>query len=118
MGNEPWTQGKTELLRMAAGRIQFDSPMRRRTTFRVGGNAEALYEVPDLEDLRRILPFLVREEIPYLVVGRGSNLLVRDGGIRGVVILLSGDLDRIEWRQPDGTDILAGAGLSIVDLLI
>ncbi|MCF8142942.1 MAG: UDP-N-acetylmuramate dehydrogenase [Deltaproteobacteria bacterium] len=109
---------KTELLRMAAGRIQFDSPMRRRTTFRVGGNAEALYEAPDLEDLRRILPFLVREEIPYLVMGRGSNLLVRDGGIRGVVILLSGDLDRIEWRQPDGTDILAGAGLSIVDLLI
>ena len=109
---------KTELLRIAAGRIEFDSPMIRRTTFRVGGNAEVLYEAPDLEDLCRILPYLVKEEIPYLVIGRGSNLLVRDAGIRGVVIRLSGTLGRIECRKPDGSDILLGAGLSIVDLLI
>ncbi|MFO7600256.1 MAG: UDP-N-acetylmuramate dehydrogenase [Candidatus Desulfacyla sp.] len=109
---------KTELLRTAAGRVEFDAPMRRRTTFRVGGSAEALYEAPDLEDLCRIVSYLFREEIPYLVIGRGSNLLVRDGGIRGVVILLSGIFSRIEGRQPDESDVLAGAGLSIADLLI
>ena len=109
---------KSELLRIAAGRVEFDAPMRRRTTFRLGGNADVLCEAQNLEDLCRILPYLVREEIPYLVIGRGSNLLVRDGGIRGAVILLSGVLGRIECSRPDGCDILAGAGLSIADLLI
>ena len=111
------TRQKTELLRIAAGRIEFDSPMMRHTTFRVGGNAEALYEAPDLEDLCRILPYLVREEIPYLVIGRGSNLLVRDAGIRGVVIRLSATLGRIECRKPDGSEILAGAGLEVIGSL-
>ena len=109
---------KTELLRIAAGRVEFDSPMARRTTFRVGGNAEAVCEAGELEVLRRILPYLLKEQIPYLVMGRGSNLLVRDGGIRGVVIVLSENLGRIEWGKPDGSGILAGAGLSIADLLI
>lgn len=108
---------KAELLQIAGGRVEFDSPMTRRTTFRVGGNADALCEMHDLEDLCRILPYLVRENIPYLVIGRGSNLLVRDGGIRGVVILLSGALSQIHSKSPDGSEILAGAGLSIVDLL-
>jgi len=109
---------KTELLRIAAGRVEFDSPMTRRTTFRVGGNADAVCEAKDIEDLCRILPFLLEEKIPYLVIGRGSNLLVRDGGIRGVVIVLSGNLGRIECKEPDGSEILAGAGLSVADLLI
>jgi UDP-N-acetylmuramate dehydrogenase len=109
---------KTELIRITAGQVEFDAPMTRRTTFRVGGKADALYEVQDLENLSRIVSCLVREEIPYLVIGRGSNLLVRDGGIRGVVVLLSGDLGRIECSRPDGCDILAGAGLSIAQLLI
>jgi UDP-N-acetylmuramate dehydrogenase len=90
---------KTELLRIAAGRVEFDSPMTRHTTFRVGGKAEALYEAPDLEDLSRMVPYLVREEIPYLVIGKGSNLLVRDGGIRGLVILLSGTFCRIDCKM-------------------
>lgn len=109
---------KTELLRIAAGRVEFDSPMTQRTTFRVGGNAEALCDVEDMEDLCRILPYILKEEIPYLLVGRGSNLLVRDGGIKGVVILLSGNFSRVEFKKPDGSDILAGAGLAIADLLI
>jgi len=109
---------KSELLRIAAGRVEFDAPMTRRTTLRVGGNAEALYEASDLEDLCRILPCLVREGIPYLVVGRGSNLLVRDAGIRGVVIRLSGTLCRIDCSMPNCSEILAGGGLSLADLLI
>jgi len=111
---------KTELLRIAPGPIEFDAPMTHHTTLRVGGNADVLCKAQRLDDLCRILPWLVREEIPYLVIGRGSNLLVGDGGIRGVVILLSGAFGRIEGREqgPDESDILAGAGLSIADLLI
>ncbi len=109
---------KTELLRIAGRQIGFDFPMSRHTTFRVGGNAEAVYEASDPEGLSRVVSFLVNEGIPYLVAGRGSNLLVKDGGIGGVVILLAGAFADIEYEESDSSNILAGAGLSIVDLLI
>jgi UDP-N-acetylmuramate dehydrogenase len=109
---------KTDLLRITRKAVAFDAPMASFTTFRVGGPADALCEVADLETLRRILPFLAGEGIPYLVIGRGSNLLVRDLGIRGAVIRLSGDLDRIHFAGADGCHVLAGGGLSMVDLLI
>ena len=108
---------KAELLRIAAGRVEFNSPMSQRTTFRVGGNADAFYEASNMEGLCRVLPYLVREEIPYLVIGRGSNLLVRDGGIRGVVIFLSGAHAEIDRKKSGGPEITVGAGLSIADLL-
>ncbi|MCJ7686129.1 MAG: UDP-N-acetylmuramate dehydrogenase [Desulfobacteraceae bacterium] len=109
---------KAELLRIAGRQVGFDFPMSQHTTFRVGGNAEAVYEASDPEGLCRVVSFLVNEGIPYLVAGRGSNLLVRDGGIGGVVILLAGAFADIQFEGSDYSDILAGAGLSIVDLLI
>ncbi|MFH1082102.1 MAG: UDP-N-acetylmuramate dehydrogenase [Pseudomonadota bacterium] len=109
---------KTELLRISGQRVEFDSPMSRHTTFRVGGNAEALYEAGDSETLCRVMSFLVKEGIPYIVAGRGSNLLVRDGGIGGTVILLSGAFTRISCNKSDVSEISVGAGLPIADLLI
>ena len=109
---------KTELLRIAGRQIGFDFPMSQHTTFRVGGNAEAVYKASDPEGLSRVVSFLVNEGIPYLVAGRGSNLLVKDGGIGGVVILLAGVFTDIQHEGSHSSDILAGAGLSIVDLLI
>jgi UDP-N-acetylmuramate dehydrogenase len=109
---------KVELLRIAGRQISFDIPMSRHTTLRVGGNAEAVYEASNPEGLSGVVSFLVKEEIPYLVAGRGSNLLVRDGGISGVVIFLAGTFADIEFEGSDYPDILAGAGLSIVDLLM
>jgi len=109
---------KTKLLSIAGRQVGFDSPMSQHTTIRVGGNAEAVYEASDLEGLCRVIAFLVNEGIPYLVAGRGSNLLVKDGGIGGVVILLAGVFADIQYEGSDYSDVLAGAGLSIVDLLI
>ncbi len=109
---------KTELLRIAGPQVRFDSPMSRLTTFRVGGNAEAIYESTDPEGLCRVIWYLVKEKIPYLVTGRGSNLLVRDGGISGVVILLSGAHAEIDCKKFGHSEISVGAGLSIADLLI
>ena len=109
---------KTELLRIAGKGVEFDSPMSGHTTFRVGGSAEALYKANDIERLCRVISYLAEEEIPYLVVGRGSNLLVKDGGIGGVVILLSGALAKIDCKKSDYPEITVGAGLSIADLLI
>jgi UDP-N-acetylmuramate dehydrogenase len=87
------------------------------TTFRVGGQAEALYEAVDLEVLKRVLAYLDKEHIPYLVVGRGSNILVKDNGLEGLVILLGGSLARVEEKETDDISVLAGAGLHLVELL-
>ncbi|MFB2550765.1 UDP-N-acetylmuramate dehydrogenase [Ensifer soli] len=78
------------------GRLTPNSPMDRVTWFRAGGLAELMFQPHDVEDLVAFLKILPGE-VPLLVVGVGSNLLVRDGGIPGVVIRLSakgfGDLE-------------------------
>jgi UDP-N-acetylmuramate dehydrogenase len=69
------------------GRLSFDVPLAPYTWFRVGGPAEALFSPADEDDLAACLTQLPRE-IPVLVIGVGSNLIVRDGGVRGLVIRL------------------------------
>ncbi|PTM92052.1 UDP-N-acetylmuramate dehydrogenase [Mycoplana dimorpha] len=80
------------------GRLTPDAPMDRVTWFRAGGLAELMFHPHDTEDLVTFLQ-LLPEDVPLTVVGVGSNLLVRDGGIRGVVIRLSakgfGDLELV-----------------------
>lgn len=70
------------------GRLTPNAPMDRVTWFRAGGLAELMFQPHDADDLAAFLK-LVPESVPVLVVGVGSNLLVRDGGIPGVVIRLS-----------------------------
>ncbi len=95
----------------------FDCPMARYTTFRVGGTAEAVYHADDLEELSQIIRYLNREGIPCFVMGRGSNLLIRDSGISGLIIQLKGALATIEREHPEDPTLLLGAGLSLADLL-
>ena len=70
------------------GRLTPDSPMDRVTWFRAGGLAELMFQPHDTDDLVAFLKILP-EDVPLTVVGVGSNLLVRDGGIPGVVVRLS-----------------------------
>ncbi len=88
------------------GRLTADAPLAPVTWFRVGGVAEVLFRPADVEDLAAFLAALPRD-IPVTVLGVASNLLVRDGGVRGVVIrLLRGFVDvRVE-----GASVIAGAG--------
>ena len=71
------------------GRLTPDAPMSKITWFQVGGPADLLFQPADEDDLAAFLKVLPND-VPVLVVGIGSNLLVRDGGIEGVVIRLSG----------------------------
>ena len=77
------------------GTLLTNEPMSRHTTWRVGGPAERYYQPADIADLALFLQQLPEEE-PLYWVGLGSNLLVRDGGIRGTVIATSGLLNGIE----------------------
>jgi UDP-N-acetylenolpyruvoylglucosamine reductase len=72
----------------AAAVVREDEPLAKRTTLRVGGPADLYVEPANEGDLARVLEFCHEQELPWMMLGRGSNLLVRDGGIRGVVISL------------------------------
>ena len=90
------------------GTLRNDVDMRRHTSWRAGGNVERMYQPADLADLQLYLSNLAVKE-PVLAVGLGSNLLVRDGGLRGTVLLLHAALAELRLEQ-DGT-IYAQAGI-------
>jgi len=97
--------------------ILFDVPMSQYTTLRIGGNVEALYKARDLNALKEMKAFFMDEGIPYLVTGRGSNLLVRDGGLKGVAIILEGSLAAINSTSMAEPYIVAGAGTTLYELV-
>ncbi|MFH1124138.1 MAG: UDP-N-acetylmuramate dehydrogenase [Pseudomonadota bacterium] len=105
------------LVKVSRKGIQFDCPMDQYTTFRAGGRAAALCFVENLSDLREIVAYLRAEGLPYLIIGRGSNLLVKDGGFPGVGLILRGDLATVEKSGKGDRTIHAGGGLSLVELL-
>lgn len=69
--------------------LRQNEPLAKRTTLRVGGPAEIYVEPASEEELCNIVEFCAANEVKWMLLGRGSNLLIRDGGIRGVVICLS-----------------------------
>ena len=89
------------------GRLAADAPVAETTWFRVGGPAEALFSPADEDDLAYVLAALPRE-IPVTTIGLGSNLIVRDGGVTGLVVRLGGRaFGAVEIM--DGSRIVAGA---------
>ena len=89
------------------GEPRCNEPMSRHTSWRAGGCADRAYVPADLEDMCSYVAALPRHE-PVYVVGLGSNLLVRDGGLRGTVIFTHGVLGQI---SSEGGAIIAGAGV-------
>ncbi len=86
-------------------------PMRLHTSFRIGGPAEVFVTVSTLGQLKTVLSCVKESGLPLMLVGNGSNLLVRDTGIPGVVVRLDGDFCRAELI--DDTTIKCGAGASL-----
>ena len=88
------------------GRYRENADLARITWFRVGGHAEVVFRPADAEDLAAFLKARPAD-VPITVIGVGSNLLIRDGGVSGVVIRLGREFAKIDAR---GTEISAGAG--------
>mgnify|MGYP001813281050 FL=1 len=99
--------------RATHGEIRLNEPMSKHTSWRVGGPAETFFIPDSIEDLSEFLAKLHRE-VPVFWFGVGSNLLVRDGGIPGVVIAASKILRTIE--RVDHYRVRAGAGLPCTQL--
>jgi len=102
------------LAEMGPGRILLHEPLSRHTTMRVGGPAQFWAEPETIDGFADLVRFCFDEDIPFMVVGRGSNLLVRDGGIPGVVAHLS--RGEFAAHSTDGLEITAGVGLKFKQL--
>ena len=99
---------------MGAGRIKLYEPLSKHTTMRIGGPAQFWVEPESEEGFADLVRHCFDENIPLMVIGRGSNLLVRDGGVPGVVAHLSrGDFQR---HEVNGTEITAGVGVKFKQL--
>jgi UDP-N-acetylmuramate--alanine ligase len=93
------------------GNVRLYELLSKHTTLRVGGPAQFWVEPRNENSFSELIRFCRRENLPLFVVGRGSNLLVRDGGIRGVVVHpRGGEFDKI---QVNGNEITAGAGAKL-----
>jgi len=97
------------------GDLRFDEPMARHTTLRIGGPADAWYAPAIIADLSAALARAAAAGVPVTAVGGGSNLLVRDGGVRGLVVSTR-NLRRLERRGPTG--FIVEAGVSTGKLLL
>lgn len=84
-----------------------EEPMKKHTSLRVGGPAEIFVKIPSEEKLCKLISFLKEKEIPYFILGNGSNLLVSDRGYEGVMISLEEEFSQI---RIEGNVITAGAG--------
>jgi UDP-N-acetylmuramate dehydrogenase len=105
---------KKELKRLPEdikGEILYAAPMSEYTSFRVGGPVDYLLFPADLEDLQTALKWCRQERVPYFILGNGTNLLVRDGGIRGMAISLSRGFRGIqEVKSGNGESVIYGEG--------
>lgn len=93
--------------------IKLDEPMKKHISFRVGGPADILVKPRTEEQIKNIIDFAKKENIPYIVKGNGSNLLVRDGGIRGIVIEITDNFNSYEIEDKI-IKVQSGALLSII----
>ncbi len=100
----------------AMPRARFDEPLGRYTTFRIGGPADCYVELESADELSSLMKLARAEKVPVMFLGFGSNLLVRDGGVRGIVARLRGYFERIEFG--DGGLVRAGAGARVPQLVV
>lgn len=97
------------------GKVLFGVSMKEYTSFRIGGPADVMAFPEGEADLRELLTFASAKGFPVFFLGGGTNLLVRDAGIRGIVINLTEGFKDVEWAE--GFAAFAGAGMKLSELV-
>ncbi|MBN2097329.1 MAG: FAD-binding protein, partial [Candidatus Omnitrophica bacterium] len=97
------------------GRIRFNEPLSRHTTLGIGGPADIWIEPSSVFELRQILGACLNKKLPFLVIGKGSNILAGDHGFKGIVSCLSSSA--FTKIQSNKDCISCGAGLGVQGLL-
>jgi len=110
-------------LQAITSKVKYNEPLSKHTSFLIGGPALALVEVNSVDKLKSLLSFRERFNLPAMVIGRGTNILIGDAGYNGIIVVLSalpplekggrGDFSQIQFN---GTQIIAGAGITLTRL--
>ena len=98
---------------VSASMVRVNEPMNRHTTFRIGGSADLLAEPANMNQAEALIKLLRQMNVPYFILGNGSNVLVGDKGIRGVVVKLGNQFSEV---NVDGNLISACAGIKLSKL--
>src|SRR3954451_24030525 len=104
-----------ELIESNVGEVKKNEPLANHTTIKIGGPADLFVEPSSIANLEKTLQLIRKYKVNWRAIGRGSNLLVSDNGIEGVVIKLGNGLNQMEL---DGTLLTVGAGFSLVGLAV
>ncbi|MGE5454584.1 MAG: UDP-N-acetylmuramate dehydrogenase [Methylocystaceae bacterium] len=99
--------------KVGCDQVLFNEPMAKHTTFRVGGPAEVLVKPGSRQQIATVIEVCQKVDVPWIVIGSGSNLLVRSGGIKGVVIDLGANFREITITNQT---IVATAGIRLTSL--
>jgi UDP-N-acetylmuramate dehydrogenase len=97
-----------------SGEILFDEPMCNHTSWKIGGKADCFVVPKTVDDIAAVLVFCNTENIPLTIIGRGTNLLVSDDGIAGIVMQISDNFNKIIWLN--STEVRAEAGCLLATL--
>ncbi len=98
-------------------KIIFDEPMKKHTSFKIGGTADEFVKVTNEEELKKAIEYAKGKELPITIIGNGSNLLVQDKGIRGLVIKI--DLQKFQIEKKENyAEIIVGSGYKTMALAV
>ncbi|ALC91076.1 UDP-N-acetylenolpyruvoylglucosamine reductase [Bacillus sp. FJAT-18017] len=104
---------KRELESAGVGKVKNMEPLAGHTTIKIGGPADLFVEPSSVENLFKTMEIVRNHNVPWRAIGRGSNLLVSDKGIEGIVVKLGPGLDKLAIN---GTEVTAGGGQSLVSM--
>jgi len=109
---------EAELKLIPGLKVKIDEPLARYTSMKIGGPADYFLEVEGRAALISALQLLDRYRIAFCILGKGSNVLVSDLGVRGAVLRLGGEFKQIEWREKEGEVLVTvGAAYPVTQLV-
>jgi len=105
---------REEIRKLIKGRVLFNVPMKRFTSMKVGGPVDVILFPRNVGELKKVIHYARKKSIPVMILGKGTNLIVRDNGIRGWVINLTLGLKKI---RAEGEVVEAEAGAPLQRLV-
>jgi UDP-N-acetylmuramate dehydrogenase len=118
MENETGSSLLHELKAISGLTVKPDEPLSRYTTMKIGGPADYFLDVETSAALIETLPILGRHHIPFCLLGKGSNVLASDSGVRGAVLRLGGEFKRVSWHEEGNrARVEVGAAYAVTQLV-
>jgi UDP-N-acetylmuramate dehydrogenase len=115
----PETGWQEHLKKIVQGEVRFNEPLRKYTSIQIGGPADALIFPAHIEDLKNIVQFAQEKRVPWMILGLGSNVLVKEGGVQGIVFRLHKTLQQFKKIDETESEVLlqAEAGVPLPKLV-